>query len=53
MTVRQLKQSMDSKELSKWMAFFKVESDEKPQATPEELGEQIKAAFSKAKHKDS
>ena len=34
------------------MAFFKVESDEKPKQSSEELGEQIKSAFAKAKHKD-
>lgn len=42
---------MDSRELSEWMAFFKAESDDKPPETPESLGEQIKAAFSGAKHK--
>jgi len=34
------------------MAFFKVESDDKPVPNQEELGEQIKSAFAKAKHKE-
>lgn len=52
MTARQLRLSMDSKELSEWMAFFRLESEEKPQQDSEKLGKEIKtAAFIAAKFK--
>jgi len=52
MTVRQLKQFMDSKELSKWMAFFKVESEEK-QEDPSKFENRLTSAVMLANRKDS
>ena len=44
MTVRQLLASIDSKELSEWLAFFQVEN-EAPKDSPEDLSAKIKGGF--------
>jgi len=44
MTVRQLLASIDSKELSEWLAFFQVEN-ETPKDSPEDLSAKIKGGF--------
>ena len=41
MTVRQLLASIDSRELSEWLAFFKVEQED-PKNSPDNLSNKIK-----------
>lgn len=48
MTVRQLLSSIDSVELSEWMAFFRIEkqrSNERRKPSSTELSEKLKMAF--------
>jgi hypothetical protein len=53
MTVRQLLRSLDSRELTEWRAFFRIEAEKQPgnttaspkQKDPKSLSEHIKASF--------
>jgi hypothetical protein len=51
MTVRQLLRSLDSRELTEWRAFFRIEAEKRPGASgqkdPKSLSEHIKASFQK------
>jgi hypothetical protein len=50
MTVKRLLEEIDSREISEWMAFFKLEK-EPPE--PESLSEKIIKAFKGSKYGDS
>jgi len=48
MTVRVLLSTIDSRELSEWIAYFRLEkrrSEERKKPSPEQLAEKLKVAF--------
>lgn len=48
MTVRQMLNNLDSRELSEWMAYFRIENEPKKQEKKDEekaLAEKLKLAF--------
>ena len=50
MTVRQLMNNIDAREIMEWSAYFKIKT-EKPKETPDQIAEKMRQTFSMPRFK--